>query len=338
MTAEPLTGLRDEVPTDSVGGANVLSIEGLTVAFARRGGTISVVRDVDVSVARGQSLGLVGESGSGKSMMALAVMRLLPRGARILAGRVLLEGQNLVGFSEAEMASVRGRIVSMISQEPLTSLNPAFTIGRQLTDAIRAHRPVGRRASVERAAELLALVGIPSARSRLSAYPHEFSGGMRQRVAIAIAVACEPKLLIADEPTTALDVTIQAQVVALIARLRREMNLSVLFISHNLDLVAEICDRVAVMYAGSVVEADLAEAIFRAPRHPYTRELLRCIPRLAGGSGPLSTIPGTPPRFGADLAGCPFAPRCTSAEPRCRSEAPAPRIEAGRLVSCWVAP
>jgi oligopeptide/dipeptide ABC transporter ATP-binding protein len=317
---------------------DILSIEGLTIAFARRGSNVAVVRNVDLCIAPGQAVGLVGESGSGKSMTALAVMRLLPRGARIVSGNVLLEGQDLVGLSESEMSSVRGGIVSMISQDPLTALNPAFTIGRQLTDAIRAHRAIDRRAALERAAELLALVGIPSPRSRLSAYPHEFSGGMRQRVAIAIAVACEPKLLIADEPTTALDVTIQAQVIALLGRLRREMNLSILFISHNLDLVAEICDCVAVMYAGSVVEVDLAEAIFRAPRHPYTRELLRCIPRLADGSGSLPTILGSPPRFGADLLGCPFAPRCASAEPRCRSETPAPRTDDGRRVSCWVVP
>jgi oligopeptide/dipeptide ABC transporter ATP-binding protein len=338
MIALPPADARQGPPARSASLADMLQIEGLTIAFRQRGSNVPVVRNVDLSVAPGQAVGLVGESGSGKSMTALGVMRLLPRGAQITSGRVVLEGQNLVGFSEPEMSSVRGRVISMISQDPLTALNPAFTIGRQLTDAIRAHRAIDRRAALEKAAELLALVGIPLPHSRLAAYPHEFSGGMRQRVAIAIAVACEPKLLIADEPTTALDVTIQAQVIALLARLRREMNLSVLFISHNLDLVAEICDRVAVMYAGSVVEADAADAIFRAPQHPYTRELLRCIPRLSGGSGPLPTILGSPPRFGADLAGCPFAPRCASAVTRCRSEAPAPRTDGGRRVSCWLAP
>jgi ABC-type dipeptide/oligopeptide/nickel transport system ATPase component len=280
MITGPAGDARQLPPMRPTGAMAMLSIEGLTIAFVRRNGNVSVLRNVDLAIAPGQAVGLVGESGSGKSMTALAVMRLLPRGARILSGKVLLEGQDLVELPESEMSSVRGRIVSMISQDPQTALNPAFTIERQLTDALRAHRALVRRAARERAAELLALVGIPSPRSRLSAYPHEFSGGMRQRVAIAMAVACEPKLLIADEPTTALDVTIQAQVIALIERLRRDMNLSVLFISHNLDLVAEICDRVTVMYAGSVVEADTAEAIFRAPRHPYTRELLRCIPTL----------------------------------------------------------
>jgi oligopeptide/dipeptide ABC transporter ATP-binding protein len=338
MITGPAGDARQLPPMRPTGAMAMLSIEGLTIAFVRRNGNVSVLRNVDLAIGPGQAVGLVGESGSGKSMTALAVMRLLPRGARILSGKVLLEGQDLVELPESEMSSVRGRIVSMISQDPQTALNPAFTIERQLTDALRAHRALVRRAARERAAELLALVGIPSPRSRLSAYPHEFSGGMRQRVAIAMAVACEPKLLIADEPTTALDVTIQAQVIALIERLRRDMNLSVLFISHNLDLVAEICDRVTVMYAGSVVEADTAEAIFRAPRHPYTRELLRCIPRLAGDAGPLPTIPGSPPRFGADLAGCPFAPRCTLAETRCRSEAPRLRTENERRLSCWVAP
>jgi oligopeptide/dipeptide ABC transporter ATP-binding protein len=338
MITVPAGDARQLPPVPPAAAMDMLSIEGLTIAFVRRHSKATVLRNVDLCIAPGEAVGLVGESGSGKSMTALAVMRLLPRGARILSGRVLLEGRDLVALPEAEMTSVRGRIVSLISQDPLTALNPAFTIERQLRDAIRAHRDLGRRAARERAAELLALVGIPSPRSRLSAYPHEFSGGMRQRVAIAMAVASEPKLLIADEPTTALDVTIQAQVIGLIERLRRDLNLSVLFISHNLDLVAEICDRVSVMYAGSVVEADTAEAIFRAPRHPYTRELLRCIPRLAGGAGPLPTIPGSPPRFGADRAGCPFAPRCTLVEARCRTEVPRLRSENGRRLSCWVVP
>jgi oligopeptide/dipeptide ABC transporter ATP-binding protein len=269
-------------------------------------------------------------------LTALALMRLLPRGACV-DGSIRLGGRELLCLSDHEMSAVRGREVSMIFQDPLTSLNPAFTIGRQLTDAIRAHTAIGRSAARTRAADLLAMVGIAAPKERLASFPHEFSGGMRQRVAIAMAVACQPKLLIADEPTTALDVTVQAQIVELLARLREEMRIAVLFISHNLDLVAEICDRVAVMYAGAIVEADSVEGIFRYPRHPYTRQLLRCIPRLAEGKGMLPTIPGTPPAFGTRIAACSFAPRCELAQDRCRRDEPPHRAEGARQLSCWLA-
>jgi len=311
----------------------IIEAAGLRIAF----GPVEVVRGVDLAIGRGEAVGLVGESGSGKSMTALGVMRLLPRGARIAGGEIRLEGRSLLELSERGMTSVRGREVAMIFQDPLTALNPAFTIGRQLSDAVRAHARLGREAARNRAAELLHMVGIQAPRSRLLAYPHEFSGGMRQRVAIAIALACQPKLLIADEPTTALDVTVQAQVVDLLARLRDELGIAILFISHNLDLVAEICDRVVVMYAGTVVEADEVHALFGRPRHPYTQQLLRCIPRLSDGRGEMPTIPGAPPRAGIRADGCAFAPRCGHAFDRCRAETPPMLLENGDRVACWLA-
>jgi oligopeptide/dipeptide ABC transporter ATP-binding protein len=315
----------------------VVEVSGLHIAFGLGKYAVEVVRGIGLSIGRGEAVGLVGESGSGKSMTALGIMRLLPRGSRISEGAVRLEGRSLLGLSDREMSSVRGRDISMIFQDPLTSLNPAFTIGRQLTDAIRTHQAIGRLAALDRAAELLALVGIAGPHARLAAYPHEFSGGMRQRAAIAIAVACQPKLLIADEPTTALDVTVQAQVVDLLARLREELGVAILFISHNLDLVAEICDRVMVMYAGEIVEANDVHALFRNPRHPYTRQLLRCIPRLSDGRGELPMIPGAPPRFGVHPNGCAFAPRCDHVHERCWHVAPPARTDAESRVACWLA-
>jgi oligopeptide/dipeptide ABC transporter ATP-binding protein len=315
----------------------VLQTAGLHIGFVRNAGVVEVVRGVDLTVGAGEAVGLVGESGSGKSMTALGVMRLLPRGARILSGSVRLNGQELTALPDRRMAQLRGRDVAMIFQDPLSALNPSFTIGRQLTDAIRAHRRIGHRAAVDRAAELLSLVGIPSPRTRLDSFAHEFSGGMRQRVAIAIAVACEPRLLIADEPTTALDVTVQSQVIRLLWRLRDTIGIAVLFISHNLDLVAEICDRVAVMYAGRIVETNAVGPLFTAPRHPYTRQLLRCIPRLTDGAGLLPTIRGEPPRFGAKPPGCPFAPRCDDALPRCTEAMPEMRRDGTGQAACWLA-
>jgi oligopeptide/dipeptide ABC transporter ATP-binding protein len=249
-------------------------------------------------------------------------MRLLPQGGTVTSGRILFRGQDLRDRSTSELNQLRGSQIGMIFQDPLTALNPALSIGRQLTDAIRTHQPLGRRAAMARAEELLALVGIPYPRQRLLAFPHELSGGMRQRVMIALAVSCSPSLLIADEPTTALDVTVQAQVMDLLDRIRSEFGIAILFISHNLELVAEISTRVTVMYAGRVVESGDVQALFASPRHPYTRQLLRCIPRLDGTRGPMPTIPGLPPKLGAVPPGCPFAPRCGLAEPRCSQEAP----------------
>jgi ABC-type dipeptide/oligopeptide/nickel transport system ATPase component len=263
--------------------ALLLDVRDLRVSFPMANGMTEAVRGVSFSVAPGEAIGIVGESGSGKSVSALAVMRLVAQPGRITGGEILFESRDLAALDEKAMRTVRGRHISMVFQDPLSSLNPAFTIGQQLVDTVRAHRPAAtREAARDRAVEVLELVGITEAGRRLTSYPHEFSGGMRQRVMIALAIACEPKLLIADEPTTALDVTIQAQVVALLWQLREKLGLSVLFISHNLDLVAEICDRVYVMHTGNVVEHGDVEDIFLRPQHSYTRMLQNCIPRIEG--------------------------------------------------------
>jgi oligopeptide/dipeptide ABC transporter ATP-binding protein len=316
---------------------DLLRIDGLHVGFRAGDQMRDVVRGVDLRIAPGEVVGLVGESGSGKSITALAVMHLLPPGASITSGRVMFQGRDLVDIGETGMNKLRGGDIGMIFQDPLTALNPAMTIGRQLGDAIRAHQPLGKRAALARAEELLALVGIPFPKERLRAYPHELSGGMRQRVMIALAVSSNPSLLIADEPTTALDVTVQAQVMELIDRVRNEFSIAVLFISHNLELVAEIADRVTVMYAGRVVESGDVEDLFATPNHPYTRQLIRCIPRLDGERGAMPTIPGLPPRIGALPPGCPFAPRCEVAEPRCGAEEPPMRWRGQQMAACFLA-
>lgn len=315
--------------------APLLQVDGLHIAFGARSRWTEAVRGVDLRVHAGEVVGVVGESGSGKSLTALAVMGLLPRGARISSGRVCFEGQDLTTLGEAGMNRLRGGAIGMIFQDPLTALNPAIPVGRQITDSIRTHQVIGATAAQARAEALLDLVGIPRPKERLRAYLHELSGGMRQRVMTALAVANDPRLLIADEPTTALDVTVQAQVMAMLDRIRRELGIAVLFISHNLELVAEVCDRVSVMYAGRVVESAAVEALFRAPRHPYTRQLLRCIPRLDGETGPMPTIAGLPPRLGAIAAGCPFAPRCDSAFARCTVETPDIWRQGEHMATCW---
>jgi oligopeptide/dipeptide ABC transporter ATP-binding protein len=319
-------------------GEALLSVRGLRIAFPSASGWGEAVRGVDFDVAPGEALGLVGESGSGKSLTAMAVMRLIAPPGRVTAGSIHFEGRDLLALPEPQMRGMRGRAVSMVFQDPSTSLNPAFTIGQQLIHTIRAHRPgLGRAELRDRAAEALAMVGITDPLRRLGSYPHQFSGGMRQRVLIAMAIACEPRLLIADEPTTALDVTVQARVVALLNRLREQLGLTVLFISHNLDLVAELCDRVVVMYAGQVVETAPTVDLFTAPRHPYTRLLQRCIPHIGGAGRRLESIEGAPPPAGGVIPGCPFADRCPDAEARCGDSPPPSRRLAGHDVACWVA-
>jgi oligopeptide/dipeptide ABC transporter ATP-binding protein len=317
----------------------LLRVDGLYVTFGSRLVQRDVVRNVDLRVERGEVVALVGESGSGKSLTALAIMQLLPPGARASSGRIIFDGVDLLQLGRRAMNERRGRDIAMIFQDPLTALNPTIPIGRQIYDCIRTHDDLGRQAAKTRAEELLALVGIAHPHERARAYPHELSGGMRQRVMTALAIACGPKLLIADEPTTALDVTVQAQIMTMLDRIRRELGIAVLFISHNLDLVAEICDRTCVMYAGSIVESGLVETLFAAPKHPYTRQLLRCIPRLDWATGPMPTILGLPPRFDELPPGCAFAPRCDAAEPRCGRERPPiwrePPGQSGHMAVCW---
>jgi oligopeptide/dipeptide ABC transporter ATP-binding protein len=315
--------------------APLLSVDGLSVTFGSRANQRDVVRNVDLRIERGEVVSLVGESGSGKSLTALAIMQLLPSGARASRGQIVFDGVDLLQLPHRAMNERRGRDIAMIFQDPLTALNPTVPIGRQIYDCIRTHTDLGHRATLTRVEELLALVGIAHPHQRARAYAHELSGGMRQRVMTALAIACGPKLLIADEPTTALDVTVQAQIMTMLDRIRRELGLAVLFISHNLDLVAEICDRTFVMYAGSVVESGAVETLFAAPKHPYTRQLLRCIPRLDWATGPMPTIPGLPPRFGELPAGCAFAPRCDAADARCGNEKPPIWREPGHLAVCW---
>ncbi len=302
---------------------SLLEVRGLTTAFRIASGEINAVEDVSFSLEEGEILGIVGESGSGKSVTALTLMGLLPRPpARIAAGEVLFQGRDLTKLPEREMQQVRGPGISMIFQEPMTSLNPVFTIGDQITEAIRAHERLSPKALVARAVGMLEKVGIPSAAQRMGDYPHQMSGGQRQRVMIAMALACRPKLLIADEPTTALDVTIQAQILDLLMDLRDEFGMAIIIITHNMGVVAETADRVIVMYAGRVVEEARVESVFDAPRHPYTRGLLSCIPSLEGTARRLTAIPGTLPDPRRRPPGCRYAPRCGLAVAACNDGIP----------------
>lgn len=292
-------------------GPGALHVEDLTVTFGRGKKTFQVIESLNFSVAPGETLGLVGESGSGKSMTAAALLGLLPWGGRISRGSVRLGEQELTHLSARALRELRGREVGMIFQNPLSSLNPSMTVAQQIAEPYRLYLGADARAGRARALELLQEVGVPDAERRLDDYPHQFSGGMRQRVMIAMALACKPKLLIADEPTTALDVIIQAQILKLIRRLQREHGMAVIFITHDLSLVAEYADQVMVLYAGRTVERGRTPEFFANPRHPYSRALLNSIPRLANGDARLSDIDGLPPRPQAFPTGCRFAPRCT---------------------------
>ena len=295
---------------------SLLAIKGLTVAFRSEQGEATAIEDVSLSLEPGEILGVVGESGSGKSVTALSVMGLLPEpAARVVGGRVTFEGQVLTGMAEHRLRRIRGPGIGMVFQEPMTSLNPVFSVGEQITEtlAAHAHQPGGERDSGkrrDRAIEMLERVGIPSAARRLGDYPHQLSGGQRQRVGIAMALACRPRLLIADEPTTALDVTIQAGILDLLLDLREQLGMAVLLITHNMGVIAEVADRVAVMYAGRVVEQAPVEQLFAAPGHPYTRALLGCVPALDDDRARLASIPGTLPDPRSRPPGCRFAPRC----------------------------
>jgi peptide/nickel transport system ATP-binding protein len=298
--------------------SRLLEVEALSVAFATDHGWTRVVDNVTFNLDRGETLGLVGESGSGKSVTAMAVMGLIPEPpGRVESGTITLAGEELTALSERELQDRRGAVVSMVFQEPMTSLNPAFTVGEQVAETVRRHQGVRRRAAMDRAAEMLDLVGIPDARRRLHSYPHEYSGGMRQRAMIAMALACDPKLLIADEPTTALDVTIQAQVLDLLRDLRREFDMAILFVTHDLGVVADICDRVVVMYAGQLIEEADVDRLFDQPLHPYTEGLLLSMPQMGASGGHLNSIPGGPPSPWDLPPGCRFAPRCRYAIDAC---------------------
>jgi oligopeptide/dipeptide ABC transporter ATP-binding protein len=316
----------------------LLQVENLRTYFHTRMGVMKAVDGVDLEVGEGRTLGIVGESGSGKSVTALSIMRLIERPGRLVDGsRILFDGLDLAALAESQMQAIRGNNVSMIFQEPMTSLNPVYAAGDQIVEAIRLHRRTSAREARERAVELLQLVGIPSPEQRFSAYPHQLSGGMRQRVMIAMALACEPRLLIADEPTTALDVTIQAQILELLRELRARLGMSIILITHDLGVVAEMCDDVAVMYAGRVVERGPVEAIFRNPQHPYTEALLRSIPLLGMTQAvPLNVIPGKVPSALHWPPGCRFAARCAYAMERCRREEPTLAVAGEGKAACWL--
>ncbi|MHC2220250.1 ABC transporter ATP-binding protein [Rhizobium leguminosarum] len=313
----------------------VLDIRGLRTIFRIRGGEITAVNDIDLTVAAGETLALVGESGSGKSVTSLSVMRLLTRNIGVIAAgsiRLATSGgavRDLVSLDEESMRRIRGDDIGMIFQEPMSSLNPVFTIGDQIAEPIRIHRGADRKAAMDAAVALLESVGIPDARRRAGQYPHELSGGMRQRATIAMALACDPALLIADEPTTALDVTIQAQILDLLLKLQRERGMAMLFVTHNLGVVAEIAHRVAVMYAGRIVEEGPVDEVFRNPKHPYTMGLLASMPRLGDAARmkqageKLAAIPGMVPSLMNMPSGCAFSPRCKFAIDACRVAVPA---------------
>jgi oligopeptide/dipeptide ABC transporter ATP-binding protein len=315
-----------------------LELIGLRTEFRIRGGWHAAVRDVSLRLMPNETLALVGESGCGKSVTALSVMGLVqPPLGRIAAGRILLEGRALSGLPDRALEGVRGDRMAMIFQEPMTSLNPVMTVGNQVAEALRTHRGLSRNAALARARALFEEVKIPSATQRLREYPHQFSGGMRQRVMIAMALACEPAVLLADEPTTALDVTIQAQVLGLLADLRARHGMAVLFITHNLGVVAQIADRVAVMYAGEIVEQGPVGAIFARPLHPYTRALFAAVPRIDLPGQTLSAIGGRVPTLDAMPPGCRFAPRCPLARAGCEREQALAEAAPGHAARCHVA-
>ncbi|GAC1347654.1 MAG: ABC transporter ATP-binding protein [Acetobacteraceae bacterium] len=303
---------------------SLLEIDTLTVAFRTERGEATAIEEVSLSLQPGEILGLVGESGSGKSVTALSIMGLLPEpAARIVHGKVVFEGQVLTGLSGPQLRRIRGPGIGMIFQEPMTSLNPVFSIGEQITETLQAHGERDRGKRRDRAVEMLERVGIPSASTRLRDYPHQLSGGQRQRVMIAMALACRPRLLIADEPTTALDVTIQAGILDLLLDLREQLGMAVLVITHNMGVIAEVADRVAVMYAGRIVEQAPVDRLFAAPAHPYTRALLGCVPAIDDDRRRLVAIPGSLPDPRSRPPGCRFAPRCGLCVDECAASLPA---------------
>jgi oligopeptide transport system ATP-binding protein len=317
----------------------LLQVKDLRTYFNTEEGIVKAVDGVTWDVQEGETLALVGESGCGKSVSALSVLRLLPiPPARIVSGEVLFDGEDLLKLGEEEIRHIRGNRISMVFQEPMTSLNPVLTIGKQLTESIELHLRLDKEAAIARAIQLLEMVGVAEAERRIGDYPHQFSGGMRQRVMIAMAMSCNPRLLIADEPTTALDVTIQAQVLEVMHRLSQEFGTAVVIITHNLGVVARYADRVNVMYAGKIIESSTASKVYADPRHPYTLGLLHSVPRLDQVTGEkLVPIEGLPPDLGRLPPGCAFYPRCTYRVDKCREEYPPLQLVAeGHYAACWV--
>lgn len=315
----------------------LLSVRNLKTSFFTHVGEVKAVRGISFDVNEGEVLGIVGESGSGKSVTSLSIMGLLQYPGRVVDGEILLNGEDILTYGKNQMRKVRGKEIAMIFQDPMTSLNPVYTIGNQIMEMILEHEKMSRREARERAIEMLKLVGIPAAEKRIDSYPHEFSGGMRQRVMIALALSCNPKLLIADEPTTALDVTIQAQILSLIKSLNKQFGMTTMLITHDLGVVATVCDKVAVMYGGLIMEYGTADEIFYHPRHPYTMGLLGSIPHVDGGEKRrLIPIDGTPPDLINPPKGCPFSTRCKYCMNVCTQEQPPYFAEDKHRTMCWM--
>lgn len=316
---------------------DLLNISNLTSSFMIEGREVHAVEDLNLSMSAGQTLGLVGESGCGKSVTALSIMRLFHASSgKITSGSIHFKQQNLLSLSEAEMRKLRGNRLSMIFQEPMTSLNPVFTIGNQISEVFSVHHSLSRHEAMDKTIAILKAVNIPSAEKRVNEYPHQLSGGMRQRVMIAMALACNPELLIADEPTTALDVTIQAQILSLMNRLQKQLGMAILLITHDLGVVSQVCDDVAVMYAGKVVESGKTKDLFLYPKHPYTQALLLSIPKLGAKQKTLASIPGHVPSLENRGIGCRFANRCPKVMERCHQQQPILSGDAQHKVACWL--
>jgi peptide/nickel transport system ATP-binding protein len=319
---------------------SLLQVKNLVVEFPTRRGTLRALDDISFEIAPGEILGVVGESGAGKSLTGASIIGLLEPPGRVTSGQILLEGQRIDNLSHDEMRHIRGRKIGAIFQDPLTSLNPLYSIGRQLRETIQAHLPVSDEEANRCAIDLLMSTGIPAAKERIDHYPHQFSGGMRQRVVIALALAAEPKLIVADEPTTALDVSIQAQIISLLKKLCKERGAAVMLITHDMGVIAETADRVAVMYAGRIAEIGPVREVIHAPRHPYTVGLMGSIPKLGAGAGKhqarLAQIEGAMPRLNAIPPGCAFNPRCPKRFARCLTERPEPIASGTNLAACWL--
>lgn len=316
---------------------SILKVNGLKTYFFTDDGQVPAVDDISFEVKKGEILGIVGESGCGKSVTSMSIMKLVQSPGKVVAGEILFNGEDLFNASERQMRRIRGNQIGMIFQEPMTSLNPVFTIGNQLLEAIRLHKNLSKKEAWNRAVEIMSLVGLPRPEQLMGEYPHQLSGGMRQRVMIAMAMVCEPDLLIADEPTTALDVTIQAQILELMKKLNQEMNTSIILITHDLGVVAEMCDRVVVMYSGKIVEEGSTKKLFNNPQHPYTQGLIESVPDMRDKKERLNSIKGNVPKPGSIKEGCHFAPRCSKAFDKCWSELPE-LIDTGegQQARCWL--